>query len=178
MSTPSYFCCTFECVTSALFLLISGSPAVHLERNTSNRNTVTPLNITMKDPDHSLELDKILLPNENSKGERLCHGALKMLSRGKGASIFDAIKLKETETGAIDRELLSAEDNEGFTLLHHASRCNKVDEVIWLLNRGVEIDALGNNGLTALNIAVRYDLVIISKRIDVICKNLSEFRKI
>lgn len=100
-----------------------------------------------------------------------------MLSRGKGASIFDAIKLKEAETGAIDRELLSAEDNEGFTLLHHASRCNKVDEVIWLLNRGVEIDAPGNNGLTALNIAVRYDLVIISKRNDVICKNLLSLEK-
>ena len=117
----------------------------------------------MKDPDHSLELDKILLPNENSKGERLCHGALKMLSRGKGASIFDAVNLKEADFGAVDKELLTAKDKEGFTLLHHASRCNKVDEVIWLLDKGVEIDALGNYGLTALNIAVRYDLTIISK---------------
>lgn len=132
-----------------------GSPAVHLKQSTSSRNTVSPLSNTMKDPDHSLELDRILLPNENSKGERLCHGALKMLSRGKGASIFDAVNLKEADFGAVDKELLTAKDKEGFTLLHHASRCNKVDEVIWLLDKGVEIDALGNYGLTALNIAVR-----------------------
>lgn len=100
-----------------------------------------------------------------------------MLSRGKGASIFDAVNLKEADFGAVDKELLTAKDKEGFTLLHHASRCNKVDEVIWLLDKGVEIDALGNYGLTALNIAVRYDLSVISKGIIVTCKILFDFNR-
>lgn len=173
-----YFCCIFECVILVLFFLILGSLVVYLEWNIFNRNMVMFLNIIMKDFDYLLELDKIFLLNENLKGEWFCYGVLKMLFCGKGVSIFDVIKLKEVEIGVIDREFLSVEDNEGFMLFYYVLWCNKVDEVIWLLNRGVEIDVFGNNGFIVFNIVVRYDLVIISKRIDVICKNFFEFRKI
>ena len=101
-----------------------------------------------------MEMDKI--PCE--KGKRLYDRTLAMLSRGKGTSIFE--QLVEEEVGVIEKEMLSAKDNDGFTLLHHAARCNKAKTVILLLDNGAEIDILGNYGLTALHIAVRYDTTV------------------
>ena len=82
---------------------------------------------------------------------------LKMLSKGKGSSIFEVVKQNEKETNcAVDKEVLTAKDNEGLTLLHHAARCGQVDTVNLLLDNGADIDVQENNGFTALHFAVRY----------------------
>lgn len=83
------------------------------------------------------------------------HHMLKMLSRGKGTSIFEIALQGLQRTGIVDKEVLSAKDNEGFSLLHHAARCDQAKLVSFLLDNGADIDMKGDNGFTALHIAVR-----------------------
>ncbi len=89
-------------------------------------------------------------------GKKRNKSILKMLSQGKGASIFELVKENARETDTVDKEMLTAKDNEGFSLLHHAARCDQAGTVNFLLDNGADIDMQGNNGFTALHLAVRY----------------------
>ena len=137
------------------FLNFSGSPLVDSERTSSGRNAVKPLDV-FKD-DTAMEL---AASAKNQQG--LNESVLKMLSQGKGASIFEVVK-----PNAVDQETLTAKDNDGFSLLHHAARCDQAKTVNLLLDNGADVDMQGNNGLTALNIAVRY---VVSEHLDLTFK--------
>ena len=129
-----------------MVLFISGSPSHDLTRPSSGRNAVKPLDGA------AMELSATV-----KKPKGLDRRVLKMLSKGKGSSIFEVVKRNEKETNcAMDKEVLTAKDNEGLTLLHHAARCGQVDMLNLLLDNGADIDVQENNGLTALHLAVRY----------------------
>ena len=91
------------------------------------------------------------------------HHMLKMLSQGKGTSIFEVANQGLQQTGTIDKEILSAKDNEGCSLLHHAARCDQAKLVSFLLDKGADIDMKGDNGCTALYVAVRYVTSLVSR---------------
>lgn len=134
-----------------MFLFISaGSPSGAFKRTSSGRNVVKPLD-DFRD-DTAMELSA---SGKKQKGlNEYC--MLKMLSRGKGSSIFEIAKQGLQETGTVDKEIISAKDNEGFSLLHHAARCDQAELVSFLLDNGADIDMKGDNGFTALHVAVRY----------------------
>ena len=127
--------------------MISDSPPGAFKGTSHGRNTVKPLD---KD-DTGMELSA---SGKKPKGLNE-HHMLKMLSRGKGTSIFDIALQGLQGTGIVDKEVLSATDNEGFSLLHHAARCDQAKLVSVLLDNGADIDMKGDNGFTALHIAVR-----------------------
>ncbi|KAL9969342.1 hypothetical protein ACROYT_G021546 [Oculina patagonica] len=128
---------------------VSGSPRVNLKRASSGGNAVEPLDV-FKD-ETALELSPL-----GKKQKGLNERMLKMLSQGKGASIFELVKENARETDTVDKEMLTAKDNEGFSLLHHAARCDQAGTVNFLLDNGADIDLQGNNGFTALHLAVRH----------------------
>ena len=133
-----------------VFVFILGSPS-GLIKGTSpgrSRNTVRPLD---KD-DKGIELSA---SGKKPKGLSE-HHILKMLSKGKGTSIFEIANQGLQKTGIVDKEVLSAKDNEGFSLLHHAARCDQAELVSFLLDNGADIDTKGDNGCTSLYVAVRY----------------------
>ena len=137
-----------------MFVFISGSPSGAFKGPSHVRNTVKPL-----DKDNAgMELSA-----SGKKPKGLNEHMLKMLSRGKGTSIFEVAVQGLQETGIVDKEVLSAKDNEGFSLLHHAARCDQAKLVSFLLDNGADIDMKGDNGCTALHVAVRYVTPLVSR---------------
>lgn len=136
--------------------VISGSPSGAFRKGTSpGSNTVRPLE---KD-DTGMELST---SGKKPKGLNQ-HHVLKMLSQGKGTSIFEIANQGLQETGIVDKEVLSAKDNQGFSLMHHAARCDQAKLVSFLLDNGADIDMKGENGCTALYVAVRYVTSLVSR---------------
>lgn len=125
-----------------------GSPSGAIRGTSPGRNTVRPLH----EDDTAMELSA---SGQKCKGLN-GHHMLKMLSQGKGTSIFEIAYQGLQQTGTVDKEVLSAKDNEGFSLLHHAARCDQAKLVSFLLDNGADIDMKGDNGCTALYVAVRH----------------------
>ena len=144
-----------------------GSPSIRAKLSSSGR-TVTPLNVS---------LDEAALPRNAPQDEAAMELSIackqrqgfnkqfqQMLSHGKGASVFEALKQQRLTEGAnalplADQSLLTAKDSDGFTILHYAARCNQAEAVNLLLDSGgvgVDIDRVENMGFTALHVAVRY----------------------
>ena len=115
---------------------------------------MTPLNINMD------EKTMELLPRPK-KPRGFNKQFQQMLSQGKGISVFEAIRQERLKLGATeipfqDEKVLTAKDNDGFTILHHAARCNVAEAVNILLDNGVDVDRVENMGFTPLHVAVRY----------------------
>jgi len=128
-------------------------PSIRSKLSSSGR-TVTPLNINMD------EKTMELLPRPK-KPRGFNKQFQQMLSQGKGISVFEAIrqerlKLGATEIPFADEKVLTAKDNDGFTILHHAARCNVAEAVNILLDNGVDVDRVENMGFTPLHVAVRH----------------------
>ena len=130
-----------------MFVFISGSPSGALKGTSPGRNMVRPLGKGETGMEMSASGKKRGLTE---------HHMLKMLSQGKGTSIFEIANKGMQETGIVDKEVLSAKDNEGFALLHHAARCDQAQLVSFLLDNGADVDMKGDDGCTALYVAVRY----------------------
>lgn len=138
-----------------LLFISSGSPSGAIKGASPGRNTVRPLH----EDDTAMELSA---SGQKCKGLN-GHHMLKMLSQGKGTSIFEIAYQGLQQTGTVDKEVLSAKDNEGFSLLHHAARCDQAKLVSFLLDNGADIDMKGDNGCTALYVAVRYVTSLVSR---------------
>ena len=99
------------------------------------------------------------LSSYSNKARKTDEHFRQMLSQGKGVSVFEAVRqarLGTLEISFTDPTLLNAKDIDGFTILHHAARCNHPEAVDILLNSSVDIDLVETSGFTALHIAVRY----------------------
>lgn len=88
-----------------------------------------------------------------------------MLSQGKGVSVFEtlnpeSLKLEGLKLPLADENFLRSKDSDGFTVLHHAARCNQADVVKFLVEKGAGIDLVENNGYTPLHVAVRYAMLL------------------
>ena len=88
-----------------------------------------------------------------------------MLSQGKGVSVFETLnperlKLEGLKLPLADENFLRSKDSDGFTVLHHAARCNQADVVKFLVEKGAGIDLVENNGYTPLHVAVRYAMLL------------------
>lgn len=117
--------------------------------------TVTPMNVSLDD---ALEME--LRPPAKPLVNRPKYHH--MLSTGKGVSVFEAVRQERLKAGAtkltsIEQELINATDSNGYTILHHAARCNRPEALDLLLDDGdVDIDQVENMGFTALHLAVRH----------------------
>ena len=131
-----------------------GSPSIRTKLSSSGR-AVTPLNVLLQDPD--MELSTACQKKSRGFNKQF----QRMLSQGKGVSVFEVVrqerqKAGETELPLADQTFLSAKDSDGFTILHYAARCNQAETINLLLdNGGVDIDQVENMGFTALHVAVR-----------------------
>ena len=118
----------------------------------SSGATVTPLNIHP-----AMELS---IPHKKRRGSN--KHFQQMLTQGKGVSVFETVRKERREAGETaaleslaDPTLFDTKDNDGFTILHHAARCNQAETINLLLDNGMDIDLVENKGFTALHIAVR-----------------------
>ena len=144
-----------------LFVILGSLPSIRSKLSSSGR-TVTPLNVNMD------EKPMELLPRPK-KRRGFDKQFQQMLSQGKGVSVFEAITQERLKLGATgisfaDEKLLTAKDSDGFTILHHAARCNIAEAVNSLLDNGVDVNRVENMGFTPLHIAVRYVTTVCSIR--------------
>lgn len=141
-----------ELTLEVVFFIIPDSPTIRTKLVPSGA-TVTPLNLGMDDAAMELNLSKKHPGKFNEKFQQ-------MLSHGKGVSVFETLnperlKLEGLQLPLADENFLRSKDSDGFTVLHHAARCNQADVVKFLVEKGAGIDLVEKNGYTPLHVAVR-----------------------
>lgn len=81
--------------------------------------------------------------------------------------VFAAVRTGDRRllTDAITQGAIGLRDRDQLTLLHQAIACRDEATALWLIDRGVDVNAQDRRGMTALHFAALYNMPVIAEAI-------------